>query len=108
MKKTNYINKLVRDNIPELIKKEKRLAISRQLSSTEFYIALKEKLKEEVEEFLETEHPEELADIIEVVLALAKCKGFSYEQLEQVRLKKLKKGGGFSNKIFLIGTEFSD
>jgi predicted house-cleaning noncanonical NTP pyrophosphatase (MazG superfamily) len=59
-------------------------------------------LEEEVAEYLESTESEELADILEVVYALAKLSGITKTQLERLRLKKLAEKGGFKDKIFLI------
>lgn len=94
-------NKLVRDKIPEMldskgISYEKRIA-----SDDEYKIELIKKLDEEVKEFLEENITEELADIIEVVEALKRLP--EYNDVEEVRIQKLKDRGGFDKKIILKG-----
>ena len=61
------------------------------------------KLKEEVGEFLEEKNTEELADIIEVVNAIKKLSEF--ENVEEIRLKKLEEKGGFEKRIILKGNK---
>ena len=51
--------KLVRDLIPQLIEDGGNEAITRILEQEEYIQALKDKLKEEVHEYLETEDPED-------------------------------------------------
>ena len=64
-------NKLVRDNIPAIIQRHGEAPITRTLETAEYQDALRRKLHEEVAEFCATGHLEELADILEVVYALA-------------------------------------
>jgi predicted house-cleaning noncanonical NTP pyrophosphatase (MazG superfamily) len=48
---------------------------------------------------------EELADLLEVIQALAKLHGASIEEVEAVRVDKAQKRGGFQEKVFLIEVE---
>lgn len=95
-------NKLVRDRIPEIIAKQGKKYSSSILSEKDYLKELKIKLQEEVDEFLESENDEELADILEVIFALAGAKGTSEESLLQIRLKKRQERGGFDRRLFLI------
>ena len=102
MSKIRVLNKLARNNIHENLAPKGGKAITRILSDDEYRVALYKKLQEEVGEFLETPIPEELADILELIHALAPLVAGSWEKLEKVRLDKLKVRGGFDKKIFLI------
>jgi predicted house-cleaning noncanonical NTP pyrophosphatase (MazG superfamily) len=62
---------------------------------------LKQKLKEEVEEFLKTPNKEELADILEVIYAICDFKKIEKKELEKLRKKKIKERGGFKKRIIL-------
>lgn len=99
MKKT--YNKLIRDRIPEIIKKAGHESKIRILDDVEYGIYLSKKLQEEVDEFQEEHALEELADIMEVVLALAAAQGKTPEDLEALRVDKREKRGGFDKKLFL-------
>ena len=57
-------NKLVRDKIPEIIKSEGTVPITHIASDEEYKQKLKAKFQEEVDEFLEDNNKEELADIL--------------------------------------------
>jgi len=95
-------NKLIRDRIPEIIEGKGEIPITCVLSDDEFKEKLEEKLLEEVNEFLEkADDVSELADILEVVYALAEVLGISKEELERIRAEKQQKRGGFKKKLLL-------
>ena len=98
-------NKLVRDRIPEIIEKSGRIAVTRVLCDTEYARCLEAKLDEEVAEFHRDQSIEELADILEVVLALCSLKGYTEKDLEAAYRKKHELRGGFEQKIYLVRTE---
>lgn len=94
-------HKLVRDRIPEVIERQGETPVTRILNQEEYLCQLKRKLREETEEFLSDENPEELCDIMEVVYALAAAKGYSQPELEKLRLEKAQKNGAFRDHILL-------
>ena len=98
-------NKLVRDRIPEIIEKSGRIAVTRVLDDEEYARCLEAKLDEEVAEFHRDQNIEELADILEVVLALCSLKGHTAKELEAAYRKKHESRGGFERKIYLISAE---
>lgn len=101
---TKIYNKLVRDKIPEIIKAAGEEPVTRTLSDEEYLKALVAKLGEEYGEFKEALNVEELADVQEVILALADIIA-SHQELEKVRAEKAAKRGAFQDKIFLERTE---
>lgn len=101
-RKTMEYNKLVRDKIPEIIMNQHEVPVTCILGDDEYNCELKKKLIEEVNEYLESEEVEELVDIMEVLYALAKTKGYSETELENLRVKKSNERGRFDGKIFLI------
>ena len=94
-------NKLVRDKIPEIIIANGENPITYTLNADEYTQELYRKLKEEVNEFLQDENVEELADILEVIHGIAASKQLTFEDLEKVRIEKRNKRGGFEKRIFL-------
>lgn len=94
-------NKLVRDKIPEIIAAKGEKSVTHIADDKEFLEKAREKLSEEVAEFLESENPEELADLLEVIYALSSFLGVSAEELNTIRQQKCDKRGGFEKKIIL-------
>ncbi|WP_416198471.1 MAG: Phosphoribosyl-ATP pyrophosphohydrolase [Sporanaerobacter sp.] len=95
-------NKLVRDNIPEIIEKDGKKSVIEIMDENEFLEELNKKLIEETEEYIEDENIEEIADILEVIHGILKAKGTSFEEVEKIRLEKRHKRGGFEGKIKLV------
>jgi len=98
-------NKLVRDKIPEIIKNKGAVPITHIADDNEYWQKLKEKLQEEVDEFLKDGTEEELADILEVIYAICDFKKIDKEKLELLRIKKAEERGGFKDKIILDETK---
>ena len=102
-------NKLVRDKIPDVIKKAGKNYRIRTLNDKEYITELKKKLGEEVEEYLnakdDAEAVEELADVLELIHALAQIHNSTIEKVEAIRKEKANKRGGFQDKVFLIDVD---
>lgn len=98
-------DKLIRDKIPQIIEKDGRTCETIKVSREEHYQRLKEKLMEEVTEFIQDENIEELADIYEVIAALSEFVGKGEEELMEVRNKKREERGGFREGIVLKSTK---
>lgn len=94
-------DKLVRDRIPEIIRTDGNSCKVRTLEDAEYLRRLEEKLSEELSEYLESGQLEELADLLEVMMALVKAKGYAWQELEQIRMDKLAERGGFEQKLLL-------
>lgn len=101
-------NKAIRDKIPEIIQKDGYTCNVKILSDEKFLVEIEKKLSEEVTEYQNNKNPEELADILEVIYRIAKLRGISKEELENIRIKKSQERGGFEENLFLIDTTKSD
>lgn len=94
-------NKLVRDKIPEYIESKGQKALYHVADEKEYWEKLKEKLQEEVKEFLEAESIEEMADIWEVIEAVVGFKKFDHQELQNIKNEKAEKRGKFQKRIIL-------
>ncbi|MFC1687343.1 hypothetical protein ACFL0L_02095 [Patescibacteria group bacterium] len=94
-------NKLIRDYIPEIIVESGDEPIVHIADEKEYYQKLKEKLIEESTEFIQSDDPEELADVLEVMYAICCIHKLSASKLEKIRENKAKKRGSFSKKLIL-------
>ena len=97
--------KLVRDKIPQIIIADGKKPITRILNEDEYLSELDKKLNEEIAEYQEDKSIEELADVLEVMFAICVARGYSVEELMNVRNSKRDKRGGFEQRIFWIGNE---
>ena len=113
-KKTTYIygyskkqyQKLVRDKIPEKIKNNNETPIIRTLNNEEYIKELEKKLYEEYIEVLSAkgnDKLEELADMLEVITALANSENKTLDDIIKIANNKKDKRGAFNDKIFLEG-----
>lgn len=93
--------KLIRDNIPNIIAEDGRVAHTRVLSDNEYETYLENKLIEEVHEYIESKEIDELADIIEVIYALLSLKSCSRNELDFIRQQKVKRNGAFEKHLLL-------
>jgi len=97
-------NKLVRDNIPNIIESKGETPVTRILDDNTYKIELEKKLNEEYQEVLAAngeDRVEELADMLEIIRALAKLEGKELQDVIEIADNKNKKRGAFEKKIFL-------
>lgn len=99
--KSIVYNKLVRDRIPEIIEASGKAHKTEILSDDEYLKMIDAKLDEELAEYHKDQNIEELADLIEVIHAAAKARGYTLDELERVRAEKAAKRGRFEKKILL-------
>lgn len=97
-------DKLVRDKIPEILSEAGLKATFRVLNVEEYKEYLEKKLDEEVAEFHKSKDVEELADIAEVVMALAFTLGVETKLLD-IKTEKYQRSGAFKNRICLLEIE---
>jgi len=97
--------KLVRDNIPEIIKGEGWLVKEKSLSTVRYRLELKRKMQEEAAELASARTQEEIAtelsDILELAQCLADCYGLSQSAVKSVKKAKQKKNGSFKQQRYI-------
>lgn len=101
-------NKLVRDKIPEIIENRGAHCETDTLSEESFKIALDEKLKEEINEFLASHDVEELADVLQVIYAILDVRGLQISDVISARIQKEEERGTFQNRVYLKYVEEED
>jgi predicted house-cleaning noncanonical NTP pyrophosphatase (MazG superfamily) len=101
------MRKLVRDRMAEIIRANGDEAVVYRADLDEYRQRLRDKLTEEVEEFLGAadgaDALEELADVVEVVHALVRDLGYAVEDLERVRSAKAEARGAFAERVVWTG-----
>ena len=100
--------KLIRDMIPDIIQSSGKRCVCSTLSDEEYLAKLDEKLNEELAEYQESKSMEELADLLEVIRAVAVARGSSMDEVEAIRWDKAAKRGGFEKKILLTEVTTDD
>ena len=94
-------NKLVREKTPQIIESTGKVALYEMIDGDNYYDALLDKLKEEVNDFNISEDPEDIADILEVLDAIVAFNEFDWDEIMQIKNKKLKQNGNYEKGIFL-------
>lgn len=96
--------KLVRDRVPEILRATGDAPRTAVLSDEEYDLALQSKLHEEVakmEAASDDRRMEELADVLEVLYAIAEYHGLDWDTVEHVGLTKRHERGGFEGRVWL-------
>lgn len=94
-------NKLIRDKIPQIIEDNGKKAIIEKVSGPEYLGLLNAKLGEELQEYLDSQKVEELADLVEVVYAILDYRGVSRQEFESIRKQKVEERGAFRDRLLL-------
>ena len=101
-------NKLVRDNISDIIASNGEESVTRILADEEYKAELYKKLLEEANEVISSktsdETIEELADVLEILKSIAELNGKILDDVVEVAKQKRLKRGGFEKRIFLEKT----
>ena len=94
--------KLVRDFIPQIIHEDPEKTCDYHIASDDEYeMRLFEKMKEEMQEFIDNPCYEEAADIFEVFRALCSFHGLDIDGVQSTAMDKCERRGGFSNRVVL-------
>lgn len=101
-------NKLVRDNIPDIIASNGEESVTRILADEDYKVELYKKLLEEANEVISSKNSdetiEELADVLEILKSIAELNGKKLDDVVEVAKQKRLKRGGFERRIFLEKT----
>lgn len=102
------MGKLVRDRIPEIIRQSGRTPHVTTLAEQAYRRALHDKLLEEAGELRQAQNrdeaADELADILEVLTALAATYELTLDTITEAARSKRAGRGGFEMRLWLEGT----
>lgn len=98
-------DKLIRDKIIDIIEADGKKVDYEIMDKNEHLSYLNKKLKEEVEEYLESKNVEELADLVEVIYGILSLESIDIEEFESIRMKKKKEKGGFEKGVKLLAVK---
>ena len=106
------VQKLIRDRLPAIMRAQGLQVFDRRLNAAEFIAALKDKLLEEAQEVGaatgRADLIDELADVMEVIAALAEASGVTPGEIEARRRAKRAERGGFDERVFNAAVEARD
>lgn len=106
------VQKLIRDRLPAIMRAQGLQVFDRRLNDGEFIAALKDKLVEEAQEVGVAANQgdliDELADVMEVIAALAEASGVTPGEIEARRQAKRAERGGFDERVFNAAVEARD
>ena len=106
------VQKLIRDRLPAIMRAQGLQVFDRRLNAAEFIAALKDKLVEEAQEVgaatSQDDLIDELADVMEVIAALADASGVTAGEIEARRQAKRAERGGFDERVFNAAVEARD
>ena len=98
------VDKLIRDKVPEIMHNDGTNIHAMVMDDIEYANALKKKLIEEAEEVFmaenATELKEELADVLEVILSIAKQNNLTFDDIINAAEYKRINKGGFDKKFY--------
>ncbi len=104
-------HKLVRDGIPRIIEADGGQPVTRVLDQAGYLAALRAKLMEEAAEAWAAPDKQlraELADVLEVLQALAAAHGMDWDDVVADAIRKRSERGGFDKRIFLEYVDRAD
>ena len=103
------VDKLIRDKLPAMMQAQGLTVFTRRLDDAEYVARLKDKLVEEAAEArasdTRAELLDELADLREVMLALAEATHIAEPEIEARRLAKREERGGFDERVHNAAVE---
>lgn len=103
--------KLVRDKLKTICEEKGGKVHYKILDDLNYIKALKEKLREEVDEMLGVDFNnkqivlEELGDVYEILECIAQLTNVSVEEIQEAQLEKRRKNGGFKERYYFNWVE---
>lgn len=99
-------NKLIRNNIPnKFVELGKKYVVHTATTDEEYWMKLKEKLQEELNEFGERQSLESLVDVYEILDAMIAFKKFDPKEIAAMKENKSIEFGTFSDRLVLDESE---
>lgn len=102
---TSELPKLVRNQIPDIIREDGAEPVTAQLGDGDVERFLQDKLVEEAEEFRESGELEEVADVLEVLDRIMEVEEVGGNEVERIKKEKKEIRGGFDRNILLKDVE---
>lgn len=106
------VDKLIRDQLPGRMRASHIQVFERVMEKEEYLKRLKDKLLEEAQEVIASnskkELCEEMADLLEVMLALLKVNELAFTDITQKAEEKRAEKGGFENRIYADFVEIEE
>ena len=96
-----HYDKLVRDKIPGILGQQGKKYRCHMVIGDELRDALREKVLEEIGEYMSNPCLEELADVYEALEAAVKAEGYTLTDIKEYRIKKCQTNGAFNQGTIL-------
>lgn len=104
-----FYNKLIRDKIPDIIRKNGGVPNVKKMIKSEYRLELLRKAVEEAKEIKGAEGKKELikeiADMQEILDAIMKEFKLDRKKVKEIKCRRKKERGGFEERIYLISVE---
>ncbi|MBQ4383786.1 MAG: nucleoside triphosphate pyrophosphohydrolase [Firmicutes bacterium] len=99
--KNEYVGHLVRDRIPEILRKEGYYPMTRVLNDEEYLFQLHHALSKAIRIYLHQGSLSDLADVTEIINAIAQMRGVSVEEVLKIREYRAMTYGAYENRYYL-------
>jgi predicted house-cleaning noncanonical NTP pyrophosphatase (MazG superfamily) len=99
--KNEFVGHLVRDRIPEILRKEGYYPMTRVLNDEEYLFQLHHALSKAIRIYLHQGSLSDLADVTEIINAIAQMRGVSVEEVLKIREYRAMTYGAYENRYYL-------
>ncbi|MBQ6240109.1 MAG: nucleoside triphosphate pyrophosphohydrolase [Firmicutes bacterium] len=100
-KDIRYVGSLVRDRIPEILRREGNFPMTRTLDDEEYLYQLHVSLKHAIEVYMSQRSVADLSDVLEIIEAIAEMRGVTDEEIVKIRNYRAMTFGTYHNRLFL-------